>query len=103
MRGYVDRRVDPDDRRRLTVALTERGRAAAEVVRGAVAAIDHAVLVQVGPEHVAHTRTTLVALIEVDCAVENRAVENRAVENRAVENRAVENRAVENRAEKNHA
>src|SRR5215813_404261 len=30
-RGYLDRAIDKEDRRKLTVALTERGRAASEV------------------------------------------------------------------------
>jgi DNA-binding MarR family transcriptional regulator len=36
MRGYLERTVDPDDRRRLRVALTERGASAASVIRAAV-------------------------------------------------------------------
>src|SRR5579863_10135672 len=34
-RGYLDRAADPDDRRRLTISLTGRGHAAAEVIRDA--------------------------------------------------------------------
>ncbi len=62
-RGYLDRTIDPEDRRRLRVSLTERGEAAAEVVRAAVERMDAALLARVGPEHVAHTRATLAALI----------------------------------------
>ena len=36
-RGYLDRSVDPRDRRRLTISLTERGAAAAAVIGAAVA------------------------------------------------------------------
>jgi hypothetical protein len=36
VRGYLERQVDPEDRRRMLIALTERGRAAA-VVAGLVA------------------------------------------------------------------
>lgn len=64
MRGYLDRSVDPDDRRRLTITLTERGLAAAAVVRSAVDRVDAALLDRVGPEYVAHTRATLGALCE---------------------------------------
>jgi DNA-binding MarR family transcriptional regulator len=63
-RGYLDRAADPDDRRRLTISLTGRGLAAAEVIRDAVDRVDAAVLRRVGPEYVAHTRATLAAMIE---------------------------------------
>jgi DNA-binding MarR family transcriptional regulator len=63
-RGYLDRSVDPEDRRRLTITLTERGRAAAGVIRSAVERVDADLVGRVGPEFVAHTRATLAALIE---------------------------------------
>ncbi len=62
-RGYLTRAADPDDRRRLTITLTDRGLAAAEVIRTAVERVDASVLGRVGPEYVAHTRATLAALI----------------------------------------
>ena len=62
-RGYVERTIDPEDRRRLRVSLSERGEAAAAVVRAAVERTDAALLARVGPEYVAHTRSTLAALI----------------------------------------
>ena len=65
LRGYIERKVDPGDRRRLTVTLTARGRAAAATARAAVERIDAALLKKVGREHVAHTRATLHALIEL--------------------------------------
>jgi DNA-binding MarR family transcriptional regulator len=64
-RGYLDRSVDPEDRRRLTVTLTERGLAAADIIRAAVEQVDSELEARVGSEHVAHTRATLAALIEV--------------------------------------
>jgi len=51
------------DRRRLTLALTERGTAAAAVIRSAVEDVDAVLAARVGPEYVAHTRATLAALI----------------------------------------
>ncbi len=63
-RGYLDRSVDPEDRRRLTISLTERGYAAAGEIRAAVERVDADVLARVGPEYVAHTRATLAALID---------------------------------------
>lgn len=65
LRGYIERKVDDDDRRRLTVTLTARGREAAAISRAAIERIDAALLKQVGREHVAHTRATLYTLIEL--------------------------------------
>jgi DNA-binding MarR family transcriptional regulator len=65
LRGYIERKVDDDDRRRLTVTLTARGREAAAISRAAVERIDAALLKKVGRDHVVHTRATLHALIEV--------------------------------------
>ena len=64
-RGYLDRTVDPDDRRRLTIALTERGQAAAAVVRAAVDGVDAELVARVGAEEVARARATLGALIDL--------------------------------------
>ena len=36
VRGYLTREVDPDDRRRMAISLTDRGWAAAQVTRSAV-------------------------------------------------------------------
>lgn len=62
IRGYLLRTPDPDDRRRMTVTLTERGRVAAEAAHSAIEAVDRAVTEQVGPRAVAATRATLAAL-----------------------------------------
>jgi DNA-binding MarR family transcriptional regulator len=43
LREYLERRVDPEDRRRMGVRLTDRGRAAAIAVRTATDAIDASV------------------------------------------------------------
>ncbi len=64
-RGYLERAVDPDDRRRLTITLTERGSDAATTIRAAVEAIDATLLRAIGPQAVAHTRATLAALAEI--------------------------------------
>jgi DNA-binding MarR family transcriptional regulator len=64
LRGYLDRAVDAEDRRRLTVTLTERGRAAAAASRAAIERLDAAIVERMGVEHVAHTRATL-AMIAV--------------------------------------
>ena len=65
LRGYIERDTDPEDHRRLTVKLTARGREAAAISRAAVERIDAALTEKVGREHVAYTRATLHALIEL--------------------------------------
>jgi DNA-binding MarR family transcriptional regulator len=63
-RGYLDRSVDPQDRRRLLVCLTERGDAASAVIRAAVDGLESDLTSAVGAERMAHTRETLAALID---------------------------------------
>jgi DNA-binding MarR family transcriptional regulator len=63
LRGYLERSVDEEDRRRLRVNLTERGRAVAALARQAVEHIDERLRASVAAEHIAHTRTTLLSLI----------------------------------------
>lgn len=62
-RGYLDRAVDAEDRRRLTISLSERGRDAARIVRAVVERIEADLIGRVGLESVATTRKTLLALI----------------------------------------
>lgn len=77
VRGYLDRAPDPADRRRMTVALTERGALAAATGRAAAERVDAALGARVGPEAVAHTRATLAALADLG-AEEPRAREEDA-------------------------
>ena len=65
LRGYLERTADPADRRKLTVTLTERGRAAAAVQAAAREKIDAALLARAGEADVRSTRRTLAALIEL--------------------------------------
>ena len=65
MRGYLDRAVDKDDRRKLTVALTERGKAAAATQAAAREKIDAELLASVGQDDVNRTRRTLAVLIDI--------------------------------------
>jgi DNA-binding MarR family transcriptional regulator len=65
-RGYLDRRPDPDDRRRLTITLTHRGEASASAIRTAIAEVDARLAAAVGAEAVAVTRATLTALCADD-------------------------------------
>lgn len=65
VRGYLERAVDPDDRRRVLVALTDRGHAASAVVIATVEQIDARLVAIVGAERMAHTKETLVALLSL--------------------------------------
>jgi DNA-binding MarR family transcriptional regulator len=65
-RGYLDRSVDPQDRRRLTITLTERGRDAAGVIRSTVDSVDAELVGRVGADLVGHTRATLTSLVDGD-------------------------------------
>jgi len=65
IRGYIERSVDPDDRRRVILTLTERGRAASDVVFHAIEEVDARLVAVVGPERMAHTKETLAALIDL--------------------------------------
>jgi DNA-binding MarR family transcriptional regulator len=64
-RGYLERGRDPSDRRRVTLSLTERGHAAGKAGGAAIQQIDRELRARVGPEGIAHTRATLVALVEI--------------------------------------
>lgn len=57
--GYLERHVDVEDRRRLTVGLTERGRAAARVLAAARRSVDAKLLARAGPTDLERTRRTL--------------------------------------------
>jgi DNA-binding MarR family transcriptional regulator len=70
-RGYLERAVDRNDRRKMTVALTERGRGAAAVQAAARKTIDDKLIAKVGQEDVARTRRTLAALIDLSIVDEN--------------------------------
>lgn len=64
-RGYLTRTVDEQDRRRLVVTLTDRGRSAAATQTAARERVDAALLAKVGPESVQHARVALAALTEM--------------------------------------
>ena len=61
-RGYIERSTDKDDRRKLTVTLTERGRAAAAAQRAAREKVDADLLAKVGKDDIDRTRRTLAVL-----------------------------------------
>jgi DNA-binding MarR family transcriptional regulator len=65
LRGYLDRTVDDEDRRKLTVKLTARGRAAAAVQAEAREKIDNELIARVGATDVRRMRKTLATLIKL--------------------------------------
>jgi DNA-binding MarR family transcriptional regulator len=65
LRGYLGRQVNRDDRRRLDIELTERGRAAAAVVRAAVEQIDRQLTARLSPAELAGLRAGLAALAAI--------------------------------------
>lgn len=70
MRGYLERQVDPADRRRLVIRLTERGAHAAAVQGKAREAVDAKLAARVSADDITAARRVLSALI--DMAVEAR-------------------------------
>lgn len=70
MRGYLDRQVDPLDRRRLNVTLTERGQAAAEAQAAAGRRIDAELVARLGEADVETLRRGLAVLIDIGAASE---------------------------------
>ncbi len=68
IRGYLERRVNEQDRRRIVVEATERGRAAAAAVRAGVEAVDSELAEMLSPRQLAGMRSGLVAL----CAIRER-------------------------------
>jgi DNA-binding MarR family transcriptional regulator len=64
-RGYVERTPDPDDRRRVTVGLTDRGRAAAAEIRQAVERVDAELATKVSQQDLGRARAVLGTLVEM--------------------------------------
>ena len=65
LRGYLDRRPDPDDRRRITIELTERGAAAGAEVRAAVEDVDGRLAGMLTAAELRGLRAGLVALTTI--------------------------------------
>jgi DNA-binding MarR family transcriptional regulator len=66
VRGYLTREVDSQDRRRMTISLTERGRGAAQATGAAVDSIDAELATMITPEQLAGLRAGLTALGEIN-------------------------------------
>jgi DNA-binding MarR family transcriptional regulator len=65
LRGYLERAVDPADRRRLTIALSERGRAAAAAVRAGVEEVDEELAARLSADELHGLLAGLGALAEI--------------------------------------
>jgi DNA-binding MarR family transcriptional regulator len=65
VRGYLERRINPDDRRRMTIELTEHGRAAAAAIRTGVESVDAKLRDILGAEGFAQFRFGLAALADL--------------------------------------
>jgi DNA-binding MarR family transcriptional regulator len=65
LRGYLERRVNADDRRRIDVELTDRGRAAAQAVRDGVETVDDALARRLSSAEMSGFVAGLVALTEI--------------------------------------
>ena len=65
VRGYLERRANDEDRRRMTIELTDRGRAAAAAVRAGVEAVDDELAERLTPTELAGLVAGLVGLTEI--------------------------------------
>ena len=65
LRGYLERSVHPDDRRRMVINPTERGREAAIAVATGIAEVDSELATMLTVEELAGLRVGLLALCEI--------------------------------------
>ncbi|MBS0472706.1 MAG: winged helix-turn-helix transcriptional regulator [Proteobacteria bacterium] len=65
LRGYLERRDDPADRRRLTIVPSARGREVAAIVSKTVARMNGVVIRRIGKERMQQMREALLAIIEI--------------------------------------
>jgi DNA-binding MarR family transcriptional regulator len=65
VRGYLSREVNPADRRRLNIELTDRGRAAAEAVGAAIGQVDEELATMITSAELTGLRAGLIALAEI--------------------------------------
>lgn len=66
LRGYLTRAVNADDRRRMDVELTDRGRSAAGAVGKAIKQVDHQLAERLSPTQLRGLRAGLTALAEIE-------------------------------------
>jgi DNA-binding MarR family transcriptional regulator len=73
LRGYLTRDVNPEDRRRITVAVTERGHAAAKAVQSGVLSVDAELATMITPAQLSGMRAGLQALTDIKERFEEQA------------------------------
>jgi DNA-binding MarR family transcriptional regulator len=73
LRGYLERQVNPEDRRRVTIVVTDRGRAAAAAVRAGVQSVDAELSELISPSELAGLRAGLTALCDIRERMEDEA------------------------------
>jgi DNA-binding MarR family transcriptional regulator len=73
LRGYLERLLNAEDRHGVSIEVTDRGRAAAAVVRAGVQAIDEELAGLVLPNELAGLRAGLVALCDIRERMEDEA------------------------------
>jgi DNA-binding MarR family transcriptional regulator len=73
VRGYLERSVNADDRRRMTIEVTDRGRHAAAAVRAGVVAVDAELAQMISPAELAGLRSGLEALTDIRERMEDEA------------------------------
>jgi DNA-binding MarR family transcriptional regulator len=65
LRQYLERRIDPEDRRRMGVRVADRGRTAALAIQGAIDAIDTALAQRITADQLHGLRAGLAAFREI--------------------------------------
>jgi DNA-binding MarR family transcriptional regulator len=65
LRGYLTREINPDDRRRMAIELTELGREAAQAVRSGIQSVDAELTRMISPVELAGLRAGLTALANI--------------------------------------
>jgi DNA-binding MarR family transcriptional regulator len=65
VRGYLSREVNPADRRRLNIELTDRGRAAAGAIAAAIGQVDEELATMITSAELAGLRAGLIALAKI--------------------------------------
>jgi DNA-binding MarR family transcriptional regulator len=75
VRGYLSREVNPADRRRLNIELTERGRAAAGAIAAAIGRVDEELATMITPSELAGLRAGLLALAQIKDQIKDQTKE----------------------------
>lgn len=73
VRGYLEREVNAEDRRRVTIEVTERGRGAAQAIRAGVQAVDDELAGLISAAQLAGMRAGLIALCDIRERMEDEA------------------------------